>query len=301
MVAGIDDPAVRGRRLRADLRRLRDRAGFTQRDVASAMDWSLSKVIRIENGSVGISANDLRVLLPYYGIDDTAEINGFIEASKVARKDPWSEFRDVHSAAFLSYLGFESSAKRVLQYEPALVPGLLQTEEYADATMAGVYLFEQKSANRRWAARQRRQELHESADPPKMHFILDEAVIRRHVGGASVMRRQLERLKFWGEQKHILLQIVPFSAGAHPGMKGPVVILEFEDDDDLLYLEDAAGSTTRRDDPEETAPRRELFSNLEEIALSEAQTRDVIDGAIRDLLKAPDSRTTKKATTANKT
>jgi transcriptional regulator with XRE-family HTH domain len=166
MVAGIDDPAVLGRRLRADLRRLRDKAERTQREFELAKDWSLSKVIRIENGSVGISANDLRVLLPYYGISDQAEINRFIEAAKVARKDPWAEFRDVHSPAFLSYLNFESSAKRVLQYEPALVPGLLQTEEYADATLAGVYLFEPKSANRRWAARQRRQELHLSANHP---------------------------------------------------------------------------------------------------------------------------------------
>jgi serine protease inhibitor ecotin len=134
-----------------------------------------------------------------------------------------------------------------------------------------------------------------------MHFRVVEDVIRRHVGGASVMRRQLELLNFWGKQPHIVLQIVPFSAGAHPGMKGPVVILEFEDDDDLLYLEDASGSTTMRDDPEETAPRRELFSNLEERALSPAQSRDVIDGAIRDLMKAPDSKTTKKVATESKT
>lgn len=291
MAVGTDDPAVQRRRLRTDLRKLRLEKDLTQRDVAEVMEWSTSKLIRIENGTVGISANDLRALLSHYGVTSTQKIDEFLERARVARKESWAEFRDVVSPEFVSFLGFESSARTVRQFEPLLVPGLLQTEEYARAVLTDTFQRPPDSVERSWQVRQRRQELHERDDPPRMWFILDEPVIRRKVGSPATMRRQLERLKVWAAAEHITIWVIPFGAGAHAGMRGPFVLLEFAEaaDDDLLYLEHSTGSTTTRDNPEETGPYLDLFYELEKLALNQDDSVAMIDSVIDELSRAPKS------------
>lgn len=289
-----DDPAVQRRRLRVELRRLRQDASMTQRDVARAMDWSTSKLIRIESGEVGISSNDLKVLLDHYGVKEKRRIDSMVEMARTARKESWSDFRDVLKTPFLTYLGFESSAQLIRTYQPLLVPGLLQTEEYARAVLVEAYGDTGLSAERQWQARQRRQELHEQERPPKMFFVIDEAVIHRHVGGPGAMRRQLERLKQWSAEPHVTLQVLPFTAGAHPGMRGPFVLLEFADpsDDDLLYLEHVTGDTTTRDVPEETGPYLDIFYLLEERALTPEDTVKLLDRVTNELNAAAQLGTT---------
>jgi transcriptional regulator with XRE-family HTH domain len=293
-----DDPAVQRRRLRVELRRLRQDAGMTQKDVAQAMDWSTSKLIRIESGDVGISSNDLRVLLDHYGVKEKRRVDSMLDMARTARKESWSDYRDVVKPAFLTYLGFESSAQLIRTYEPLLVPGLLQTEEYARAVLTQAYGSTGLAVERQWQARQRRQELLEREHPPKIFFVLDEAVIRRQVGGPGAMRRQLERLKLVSAQPHISLQVLPFAAGAHPGMRGPFVLLEFPDpnDDDLLYLEHVTGDTTVRDVPDQTSPYIDLFYLLEEKALSPEETLALLDRVIEEMagnqdLRSPGART----------
>jgi transcriptional regulator with XRE-family HTH domain len=285
MTAGSEDPAVQRRRLRVELRKLRLDSHRTQREVAQAMDWSASKVIRIENGEVGISSNDLKVLLAYYEVPEK-RLDALLSIARTSRRDPWSALRDVHSPAFLRYLSFESSAKLIRSYELTLVPGLLQTEEFNLKIQSGVWKESIDSAERRWSGRLRRQELHERDDPPEMFFILDEAVLRRRVGGPAVMRRQLERLKQWSAEPHVSLQVYPFSAGAYPGMDGgPFTLLEFANpnDDDLLYLEYASGAITIRDEPELTRPYTERFLELEDNALTAGDTVVLIDEIIGEL------------------
>lgn len=285
MVVGPQDPALQRRRLRTELRRLRLDAGQTQRDVATAMEWHPSKVIRIENGTVGISVNDLKVLLLHYGVTAKRRVDEFLDMARAARTDPWSEFKDILSPEFLTYLDFEASAVTRRNYENTLVPGLLQTEEYARAILLGTYELSEKDVERHWKVRQRRQEIHQSDDPPRMWFILDEDVVRRRVGSPRTMRRQLEQLKEWGGADHITIWIIPFSAGAHPGMRGPFVLLEFAEDidDDLVHLEQTTGELTTRDDPEETTQYLDRFYRLEELALSEPETYSLIDDAIDQL------------------
>lgn len=285
MVAGTDDPAVQRRRLRGELRNLRNQAGLTQRQVAEALDWSTSKLIRIENGDQGISTTDLRALLDELGVTDAEQRSQLSEIARTARREPWSDFKDVLNTAYRRYLGFESSSSLLRNYEPQLVPGLLQTEEYARVVLSETYEQEKRDIDRIWEARQRRQELHDRDDPPKMFFVIDETVIRREVGSRGVMRRQLEQLRERSDQRHISLRVLPFSAGAHAGMIGPMVILEFPDteDNDLVYLEGPDSGFTFRDELDVTTRYIETFYKLEDKALSEEETQELLDQRIDEL------------------
>lgn len=283
---GYDDPAVQRRRLRVELKKARLDALKTQRDVADAMDWSASKVIRIENGEVRISRNDLRALLAYYEITDDQRIERLLDIAKEATRgeELWTEFQDLYSPAFLTYLRFESSAWIIRNYEPVLVPGLLQTEEYAIALATEAFGAARDVADRSWYARQQRQKLHERSEPPQMWFVVDEAVIRRPVGGPGVLRRQLRRLREWNTEPHISLQVMPFSAGPHPGIGSPFLLLEFSepDDDNLLYLEQTPDTT--RDDAELTGIHLNRFiDHLERKAMSKAETNTFLDDTIAAL------------------
>src|SRR5690349_2020111 len=123
------DPTIHRRRLRSELRRAREASGRTQWETAQAMDWSLSKLIRIETGAVRVSTNDLRAMLSYYTVD-AERVAALVEVARAAREQPrWARYRDVASPEYLVFLGFESSATVIRNFEPILIPGLLQTEE----------------------------------------------------------------------------------------------------------------------------------------------------------------------------
>lgn len=271
MVSDSPSPVVQRRRLRAELRRARLEAGLTQDQVAAVMDWSLSKVIRIENGSVSISANDLRALLRHYQIADPGRTDELLALAQAARERAWwSGYRDVASPGLLQLIGYETAASITRTFEPLLVPGLLQTEEYARAVLSE---FEEQAPGGRVDAlveiRMRRQELLDRTDPPLLFFILDEAIVRRLTGGKAVMRRQVRRLIEVAGRPNVTVEVVPFSAGAHPGLKGPFVALEFPDpaDDDVLYLESPRGDLISRDVPEEVLAYREAFERLRVMSL----------------------------------
>jgi transcriptional regulator with XRE-family HTH domain len=285
MAVGTEDPSVQRRRLRNELRALRSKADLTQRQVAEAMDWSPSKVIRIENGDVGISVNDLRALLDLFGVTAKQRRDELVEMARASRRDPLTDYREKLSAGYRTFISYEAAASLIRNYEPELIPGLLQTEEYAREILGSAYEFDKDDVDFRWEVRKRRQELHEAAEPPEMFFIIDEPVIRRRIGGPNVMRRQLERLKDWSREPHLTLRVLPFSAGAHPAMTGPFVVLEFPDpkDDPIVNLEDITGGSTIRDDPELASATIERFYKLEDIALSEQESLDMIDDAINDL------------------
>lgn len=282
-----EDPAVQRRKLRVELRRLRQDAGMTQLEVVQAMDWSFSKLFRIESGDVVVSSSDLRVLLELYGVQDTLRVDALADMARTARKDGWCDLREVHSSAFLTYLGRESSARTIRSYEPTLVPGLLQTEEYAWAVLTGRYQSSPRDVERRWQVRQRRQELHDREDPPAMDFLIDEAVVRRRVGGPGVMRRQLERLRQWSAELHITLRIVPFAAGLPAANEGPFVLLDFDEpyEDSLLYREHVTGDVVSHD-PEETSAVIEAFFALEALALSGRESVALLDELIQEMDEA---------------
>lgn len=280
-----EDPAAARRRLQRELRRLRTAAKLTQRDVAEEMDWSPSKVIRIESGSVGITTNDLKQLLGYYQIDDPSTLEGLLATNREGRKQSWADFKDVLTPQGRTYLGYEASANILRQFESNLVPGLLQTEEYARAMLPGVN-FPRPSdewIERQIQVRAARQTLLERETPPEIFFILDEAVLRREVGGKAVMRRQLDRLEELGSRDRISIQIVPSTAGAYPGQLGPFVLVEFADEDTALYLE-SRSETVTREDPEEIGHFLDVFQDLEKrVASRPEQLAQVLKRIKKDI------------------
>src|SRR5262249_7970159 len=183
------DPTVHRRRLRNELRKAREAAGKTQRDVAAAMDWSQSKLIRIETGAVNISTNDLRVLLAHYDVDQ-ARVSPLVELARAAREAPrWSIYKDVASAEYISFLGYESSASVIRNFEPLVVPGLVQLEEYAREVIRMAEPGDPQRIDALVDLRMQRQEIISREQPPDLHFIMDEAVVRRVEGGRDTIRR----------------------------------------------------------------------------------------------------------------
>jgi transcriptional regulator with XRE-family HTH domain len=282
------DPTVQRRRLRMELRKARDAAGLKQTDVARAMDWSPSKLIRIESGQVGISTNDLKALLGYYGVKDMARVNAMLELARSTRGASfYDQFADFLKPGLKEYLAYEASASVIRQYDPVLIPALLQTEEYGRAILEYAAGYGPETVDRAWAVRQHRQELHDRADPPDMLFVLDEVALQRDVGRGQLMRHQLERLREYAAQPHVSLQVLPFSRGAHPGMMGNFILLEFADPslDDLVHLE-SINEVTIRDDAQLMARYMERFLKLEEIALSPEETNDLLERLITDAAPA---------------
>jgi transcriptional regulator with XRE-family HTH domain len=266
-------PLVQRRRLRAELKKARQVSGLTQDQVAAEMDWSLSKIIRIEAGSSGISANDLKALLQLYGVEDPGQVDSLVALARVARERSWwSAYRDVAPQSLLQLTEYESAAQDIRQFETMFVPGILQTEDYARAVIDNYYEEGEGLSSSQLRAlvelRTRRQDIIDAENPPSFHFVLDEGVVLRVVAGPSVMRRQLRRLIEVADKPNIILELIPFSAGLHPGMKGPFEIIEFADPSvsDIVYLESPRGDIFS-DVPEETSKYIEAFDRLQKASL----------------------------------
>jgi transcriptional regulator with XRE-family HTH domain len=263
----VAESAALRRRLTNRLRRLRSQAGLTQRQVADSLYWSPSKMIRIEQGTVRITPTDLQALLGLYGISDPTVVAELIMMARESKKLPFAEYRDIISAEAVKYFQYEANASIVRQVTPILVPGLLQIEEYTRALLEA-YGTSADRVDRIVESRKERQELFERPDRLEAFFILDEAVLRRAVGGPKVMGRQIEHLVEMSRRTDVSIQVLPFTVGAHSAMKGPFVHLEFpeENDPDVIFVENTLGDTLFRDDEEITAQYLEQFWALESIA-----------------------------------
>ncbi|HKT03471.1 MAG TPA: helix-turn-helix transcriptional regulator [Rugosimonospora sp.] len=281
------------RRLRMELRKAREAANLTQREVAPSMDWSLSKLIRIETGAVGISTSDLKVLLQLYHVDP-GRIDELVEAARAAREPAWwSPYKDVASQETLTFIGYESAASVIRNFEPIVIPGLLQTEEYARATLAEM-VPTTAPADPQILTRvdslvelrmERQDRLTRREDPPKIFFAIDESVIHRWVGGPNIMRRQLRRVREVLDQPEFTIWIVPYQVGLYQRQRIAYQLLEFpsDDDDDVLYLESVQGEDIVRDDFQEAAVFLEAFWRIEQIALKNEAAIGLIERALSDI------------------
>jgi transcriptional regulator with XRE-family HTH domain len=270
------------RRLRIELRRARNTAKLTQRQVADALEWSPSKVIRIESGQVGISVTDLRALAGLYGVHDPAVLGELETLARGSRRQPFADYRDMIPADTIKYFGYEASASLIRQVQPLVLPGLLQTEDYTRALLRA-YGTEAAAIDRVVDSRRERQALFDRAEPPQIFTVLDEAVLRRRVGGTAVMTRQLEHLVALAERPHVTIQVVPFDVGAYEAIQGPFIHLEFPDvsDPDVVFLDGQQGSATFIDDPEITGRFQESFLALEDLASAPDQLPAYVERAIR--------------------
>lgn len=287
-VRGSPDAPVHRRRLLRALREARARTGLSQREIADDLGWSTSKLLRIENGQVSVSRTDLLAMLARYQIDDREQIEDFVGLAKRGRYHNWNSYRDVLDPPFITYLGFEGVASTIHQYEPVFVPGLFQTEEYARMVIKALAGPDISAAilERQVDARMARQAILDRSTPPGIFAVIDEAVLRRCIGGAredaSTMRRQMERLVELNSRPGIDIRVVPFAAGFHPRMFVPFVILEFPDseDDDLLFMENGKRSVATRDDAEEVGRHKAMLFDLER-STSSMPLRDMVDDILR--------------------
>ncbi|WP_328436809.1 helix-turn-helix domain-containing protein [Streptomyces sp. NBC_00444] len=258
-------PAIQRLQLRIELRQARNRCAMTQRQVAKAMEWSPSKLLRIEAGEVGISINDLRLLLRLYSISDESEVERLLELARGSRKMPFVEYRDIYAQHFLDFLAMESSAFVTRSFQPLAVPGLLQTKEYA-AEIIRVYSadgFSEQQRERMLEGRMLRQETLER-DDAEVYFVLDEAVLRRQVGGPGVMRAQLRRLAELAAHPRRQIMILPFSCGLLAS-QGPFTLFEFDEGlRPFVYLENLQGPASVSTEEEEFVKYLALFWELEE-------------------------------------
>lgn len=278
-------PAVTRRRLRTELRRARLDAALTQEQTARAMDWSLSKLIRIENGTNNISTNDLKALAKYYEIADEKQITDWLVLARASRERTWWSTSDL-SKALAQLIEYENAAYLSRHYQDLVVPGLLQTADYMrTSTRQLAPNMPESQVDRVIEVRLKRQDLLRRAEPPLLFFILDEAVIRRIVGGKDLMLDQLRQLIAAADMPNITVEVVPFTAGLVPGLQAPFVIHEFSDaaDDELLYLESPRGDVLSRDDPEEILTYREDFERLRRASLGPEKTIDFLHEVIAEL------------------
>ncbi|MFI6762021.1 helix-turn-helix domain-containing protein [Micromonospora sp. NPDC050417] len=230
-------PTVRRRRIARELRQLRERGGMTLDQAARQLDMSKSNLSRIENAQIGIKPRDVRAALALYQVTGEAA-EALIEIARGAQQRGWwQSYSDVLPDWFEFYVGLEAEAASLRTYEAESVPGLLQTEEYARA----IYLLTAGDAgvDRKVDARLKRQEVLHRDPPVGLSVVLNEAVLLRPVGGAMVMGRQLAHMVNLSELLNVTIQVLPFSAGGHPAMTTPYVILGFAEaaDASVVYLE----------------------------------------------------------------
>ncbi|MEW2167562.1 helix-turn-helix transcriptional regulator [Streptomyces sp. NPDC007084] len=276
-------PAVRRRKLGAELRALRTGTGLTSGQAARLLGWHQSKVSRIETGTSGVKPADVERLLDAYGVAD-AELRELLVvlagAEGNGRHHWWHAYRGVLPPAYRDFISLESEASVMRTLETSVVPGLLQTPEYARAvTRAAVDGLAESELDTLVEVRLARQDVLTADRPLELCAVLDEAVLRREVGGPEVMARQLRRLREAAALPQVRLQVLPFSAGAHIGITGPFVVFSFSNTTDLdVVVLDHLTSSLYLERKEDLQAYTEAFDTLRFHALSPEDSLDYIAG-----------------------
>jgi transcriptional regulator with XRE-family HTH domain len=277
-------PAVRRRKLGAELRTLRARAGLKSGEAARLVGWHQSKVSRIETGRSGVKPTDVELLLDAYEVRD-AELRELLVvlagSDDNGRHHWWHAYRGLLPSTYSDFISLESQASVMRTLENSVVPGLLQTPEYArEVTLAAVDGAPDDKVDALVEVRLARQHVLRSNPPLRLSAVLDEAALRRTVGGPAVMARQLEHLAEAAQLPHVRIQVLPFGVGAHVGVTGPFVIFSFPSRSDLdVVVLDHLTSSLYLERKEDLQAYSEAFDSLQVHALSPEETLDFIAGA----------------------
>jgi transcriptional regulator with XRE-family HTH domain len=271
-MAARTSPTVRRRRLGIELRRLREAVGLSLEDAARRLERTGATVSRMETGRISVRIRDVNALLDLYGVTDPQTREGLLTLVRESwQKGWWHTYSDVLPATLDMLVGLETAAASILTYEINLVPGLLQTADYARALFrAGKRFDSPDKIERQVELRLNRQAVLTGEDPPDLWAVLDEAAIRRQVGGPEVMRRQVERLVEASAQPNITIQVMPFAAGAHMGMSAAFNIYQFPEesgDPSVGYSNNQTG-TLYIEKAEEVRRYKLIFDHLRAAALS---------------------------------
>lgn len=285
MVVKKHTPTVRLRRLAGELRRLRDAAGFSREDVTEATGINDSTLYRIETARTRPQKRTLLTLLKHYAVEEQQREH-LVALSKESVEQGW--LRGFHSdlpEEYTAYISFEAEALGVRNYESLFIPGLLQTEDYARAVIRGVLpMANQQEVEHRVQARMERQHLLGKEQPLKLWVIVDEAALRRLVGGSKVMKAQLDHLLDVIREPHVTLQVIPFDTGAHAGMPGSFVLMDFADpmDTDLIYIDSMAGDLFLESEAD-VSRYSTIFDNLRAVALSPDSSVELVAKIAREI------------------
>jgi transcriptional regulator with XRE-family HTH domain len=278
-------PTLRRRRLGAVLREMREHAEITRDEVGERLDCSASKIARIEIGDVGVRRRDLDDMLELYGVTDDLARRELAELARQSKERGgwWQKYGDLPNP-YLTLIELESVANSISSFQLMVVPGLLQTEEYARAVIKASRPSDSvEEVERRVKVRLTRQELLVRPESPALWAVLDEAALRRVVGSSAVMRDQLGRLLDLGDRPNLTIQVLPFTCGGYEALFGGFMLLRFPDPDpDVVYVEGFAGDVYL--EKEEELVRCSLaFERLCDAALSQARSAELIRSAARDL------------------
>jgi transcriptional regulator with XRE-family HTH domain len=279
-------PTVRRMLVGARLRRLRTDLGLSRDEAAQAIRASEWKIHRLENGQVGFKDRDIVDLLGLYQVTDPTEVAEFLTLAREANTPGWwQHYGDVLPSWFRTYVDLEQAATLIRTYEGQFVPGLLQTDDYMRAVVRGAHLEESaEEVGRRVRLRMARQILLTRQDPPRLWAVVDEAALRRPVGGREVMRGQLERLIDAAKLPNVTLQILPFDSGAHPAMVGSFAVLRFPDEElpDIVYLEHLT-SALYLNKPDEVDQYLHVMESICVRAAAPDQTVELLDQILAEL------------------
>ncbi|MGH3775827.1 MAG: helix-turn-helix domain-containing protein [Pseudonocardiaceae bacterium] len=299
----VRGPVVPRRRLGAQLRTLREQAGLTIEEVSKGLECSVSKVSRLETGQGIPYRRDVRDLLDRYGVTDQAQRDRMMRWVRDGRRQGWwDEFSDVLapdpedpllSDNLSRYVALEQDASEIRCFEPTLVHGLLQTEDYARAILntlstggrwGGRSAAAHEATDRLVELRMRRQDrLYAADDPLTVRVLLDEAVLLRPIGGEQVMRGQLKRLLADAQRPNITVQVLPFGIGAHPSTAGSFAVLAFpdSDDNDLVYIEGHLGELYLEKE-HDVRIYEQMFGVLVDMCMSSEQSAILVAKILQD-------------------
>lgn len=279
------EPTVRKRYVGAQLRRLREQARLSREAVAAHLDCWSSKIGRIENGLSAPRGTDLEAMLDLYGTDD-ADLRAALSllshrARRVSRGGWWHRYGGLLEPADLERISMESEVAAIRDFETVLVPGLLQTEEYARAVMVGCG-YTPQAAEPFVAVRMARQQILRREDAPRFAAVVDEAALHRCVGGPAVMAAQLRRLLEVNDTPGCCLRVLPFDVGAHPGVDGPFTVLSYACPIGLeVAVLEHRETRHHVERPEQVARYRAVFDELAAAALPPEDSQELIAGALR--------------------
>jgi transcriptional regulator with XRE-family HTH domain len=271
----VRSPTVRRRELGALLRALRNEKGLTVEQVAERLLCSPSKVSRMETGHGIATPRDIRDLCDLYGVADEAERNRMTDLARQGKQQGWWQGYDLDY--FATYVGLEAEAVGIKYYQSAIVPGLMQTPDYARAMLdVGVPKIAPERINQLIEVRLKRQQLLSQDPPVHLEVVLDEAVLHRLVGGPAVMRGQLDRLVEVSKRPNVTMQLIPYSAGAHPAMGSVFNILEFAGAvPSVVYVEGLVG-WIYLERPQDIDRYQQVFERLRTVALTPQESIEVL-------------------------
>ncbi|MFG3253109.1 helix-turn-helix transcriptional regulator [Streptomyces sp. NPDC048172] len=290
-MASKRNPALKSvyrRQLSARLKELREDAELTMADVAQALEINQGSLSRIESGDRGTTPVLVKAMLDCYGVEDASErddILDLVRADQAQRQQWWRKYSAViNTSQYGGYLSLESSATSLRNYEPGLIPGLLQSEEYARRVITAMrFDLKPKEIEALVKVRMSRKRLLEGEGAAKLWAVLDEAALRRLEGTPGFLKEELNHLLSVERQTNIQVQLLPLSAGLHPGLYGSFVLMDFPDPNpEVVWVENGPNSVYF-DGPEEVARCTEIFDHLRACALGPPETRSYFRKMIKEL------------------